>query len=518
LHWLKRIRIIFAIIFSVAISLLFLDYANLIPVGVRPFFVSFQLVPSLIRTLVVISSASLGLILVLILTLLFGRVYCSTICPLGILQDVVIRIANKRKKRNRFRYQSQYYLLHYGLLSLTVVLALLGSMVLLNLFEPFSYFGRIFSNLLSPVVIVVNNLFSLTFGILDLTMIPRIPILHIGIISIATSLGFLGLIVYLSYNHGRLFCNTLCPAGAFLGLLSRFSLFKIIIDENNCKDCGLCEKVCKASCIKSKEKKIDFSACIGCYNCIDACPTVGMSYKGRWKRNDIPIYKIDDGRRVLLKSSFIPMLGLLIPQVVADSISSKSKNRFSETKKNPISPPGSLGVDRFSSLCTACHLCISSCPTQVMYPASIEYGLSGLFQPRMNYDASYCNYDCVICGQVCPTGAILPLEIPLKKEVQIGKVEFIKDDCIVVSKKKDCGACSEHCPTKAVKMVPYEKKLMVPDIDNELCVGCGACEHACPVLPHKAIYVNANPIHQKAKKPQLKKAEPSFDSTKDFPF
>jgi ferredoxin len=136
----------------------------------------------------------------------------------------------------------------------------------------------------------------------------------------------------------------------------------------------------------------------------------------------------------------------------------------------------------------------------------------------MNYDASYCNFDCVLCSQVCPTGAILPLDVSLKKEVQIGRAQFIKDDCIVVSKKKDCGACSEHCPTKAVTMVPYEKKLMVPEVNNEVCVGCGACEHACPVLPNKAIYVSANQIHQKAKKPQSKKAESSFDSSQEFPF
>ena len=144
--------------------------------------------------------------------------------------------------------------------------------------------------------------------------------------------------------------------------------------------------------------------------------------------------------------------------------------------------------------------------------------MRGIFQPKMNYDASYCNYDCVRCTQVCPTGAIVPVEVSAKKEIQIGKVCFVKDDCIVVTKKKDCGACSEHCPTKAVTMVPYEGKLVVPQIHDEVCIGCGACEHACPVQPDKAIYVKANFIHQIAKKPQTKKAQPAFDSSQEFPF
>jgi ferredoxin len=149
--------------------------------------------------------------------------------------------------------------------------------------------------------------------------------------------------------------------------------------------------------------------------------------------------------------------------------------RFDESHRYPISPPGSISVDHFSSRCTACHLCISSCPTQVLFPSFLDYGIAGIFQPKMNYTASYCNFDCVICGQVCPTGAILPLDINIKKQVQIGKAYFAKDDCIVVTKKRDCGACSEHCPTKAVKMVPYEQRLVVPEVDDKICIGCGAC-------------------------------------------
>jgi polyferredoxin len=518
LQWLKRIRIVVAVIFFLALTLLFLDLGNVIPIGIHTFFVSTQLVPSFMRTLVVLSSASFGLFFVLVITVLFGRVYCSTLCPLGILQDIVIRIAKRMNRRRRFKYKEQHYILHYSLFVLTGILAFSGSVMLLNLFEPFSNYGRILSNLISPSVVLANNALWYILGLFGLTFLIPIPILHISIVSVLTSLSILALVTYLSYNHGRLFCNLLCPAGAFLGLLSRFSVFKIVIDKNNCKECGLCERVCKANCIKSSSKEIDFAACIGCFNCLDACPTVGMSYKGRWRKSFNTSKEMSEGRRKVLKLSVLPALGLLMPVIGVESATGRSQNGFNENRKHPISPPGSLGVGRFSTLCTACHLCISSCPTQVLLPSFLEYGIAGVFQPKMNYDASYCNFDCVLCSQVCPTGAILPLDISSKKEVQIGKVQFVKDDCIVVAKKKDCGACSEHCPTKAVKMVPYEKKLMIPEINNEVCVGCGACEHACPVQPDKAIYVQANPTHLKAKKPQIKKAESSFDSSQEFPF
>ncbi len=477
MQWLKRIRVTTAVVSFLAVSSLFLDFSNIIPSGVRTFFVSIQLVPSLMRTLIFFSSASIGLFFVIVLTLLFGRIYCSTICPLGILQDVVIRIANRINRHRRFRYKKPIYALHYVLLIFTIIFSFSGSIILLNLFEPFSNYGRILTNLISPLVVLVNNTLGNILKLFDFLFLFQIPLLYIEIGSMLLTSVFFGLVVYLSYYHGRLFCNMLCPAGAFLGLLSRLSIFKIVIDENNCEECGLCERVCKANCIKSASKEIDFAACIGCFNCLAACPTVGMSYEGRWRRSPRTSIEVSKERRIVLKASVFPALGLLLPEIAKNSTSEINQSRFEESRKNPISPPGSIGVERFSSYCTACHLCISSCPTQVLFPSLFDYGLAGIFQPKMNYEASYCNFDCVICSQVCPSGAILPLDPDTKKQVQIGKAFFVKDDCIVVTKKKDCGACSEHCPTKAVRMVPYER-LVLPEVNDDLCIGCGACR-AC---------------------------------------
>jgi ferredoxin len=500
------------------VSFIFLDFGNIAPSGLHTFLVSTQLVPSLLRTLILFSSASIGLFFVLFLTFLFGRVYCSTICPLGILQDVAIRIAKRVNRRRRFRFKKPFYKIHYVLFLFTVVFALAGSLILLNLFEPFSNYGRILSNLISPSIVLANNTLGNILGLFNLFFLFQIPLLHINFVSVIAPLSFLVLVLYLSYNYGRLFCNLLCPAGALLGLISRFSIFKIVIDENNCKECGLCERVCKANCINSDSKEIDFAACVGCFNCIEACPTVGMSYKGRWRKTSTILPIVNEGRRKVLKTSILPAIGLLLPEIGKNDSSKVNQSDFDESHKYPISPPGSISVAQFSNRCTACHLCVSSCPTQVLLPSFLDYGIAGIFQPKMNYAASYCNFDCVICGQVCPTGAILPLDLNVKKQVQIGKAHFAKDDCIVVTKKKDCGACSEHCPTKAVKMVPYEQRLVVPEVNDELCVGCGACEHACPVQPRKAIYVKGNLLHLIAKKPKSEKIEPSFDSKQDFPF
>ncbi|MGB6120513.1 MAG: 4Fe-4S dicluster domain-containing protein, partial [Bacteroidota bacterium] len=160
----------------------------------------------------------------------------------------------------------------------------------------------------------------------------------------------------------------------------------------------------------------------------------------------------------------------------------------------------------------------SVCPTQVLRPAFLDYGVAGLFQPEMDYWTAYCTYDCVVCTTICPTGAIMPLTTDEKKRVQLGKAQFVKDDCIVVDKKTDCTACSEHCPTKAVKAVPYGDNLRLPELNNDICIGCGACEKACPTKPRKAIYVESNSVHQEAKLPEIEELELKEEELTEFPF
>ncbi|MBI4811553.1 MAG: 4Fe-4S dicluster domain-containing protein [Ignavibacteriales bacterium] len=518
LEKLKKIRVIVSLLFFIPISILFIDPRNGIPSWVSNFFVSLQVIPSLTKILVYSGTTAIGLIVVTVITIAFGRVYCSTLCPLGTFQDIIIHIKKKVDRKKRFEYIKSPFFFHYSLLAAITIFTVGGSLTLLNLFEPFSNYGRILTNTIEPITTLINNIIAGILGHYQNYFLYNVPLRYISMNILIGAFLFLGLLVYMSYYHGRLFCNSLCPAGALLGLISRFALFKIVINKIACNDCGACEKVCKANCIESETKRIDFAACVGCFNCIKSCPTDGIIYSaGRIK---IPVKDSSDfnpARRKFFKEMVTPAIGLTVP-ALADIDSAAVKSGYDANKKRPISPPGSRSIQHFSNLCTACHLCVSACPTQVLYPSFLDYGLVGIFQPKMNYDASFCNYECTVCSQICPSGAILPIDVETKKLIQIGKSIFVKDDCVVVAKKKDCAACAEHCPTKAVYMVPYEGKLKIPEQNNDICIGCGACEHACPTTPRKAIYVAPNRVHLQAQKPKIQKQEKVFDSKQDFPF
>jgi len=181
-------------------------------------------------------------------------------------------------------------------------------------------------------------------------------------------------------------------------------------------------------------------------------------------------------------------------------------------------PPGSQSVEKFLSNCIACHLCIAACPSQVLQPSFLEHGILNILQPYMDHSTSYCIFECIRCSEVCPTGAILPLTLEKRITVQMGKTNFVKENCIVETEGTACGACSERCPTKAVIMVPYKNKLKIPEVKNEYCVGCGACEYACPTIPYKAIYVEGNLVHQIAKEAPEERFEQEVNYKEEFPF
>jgi ferredoxin len=185
------------------------------------------------------------------------------------------------------------------------------------------------------------------------------------------------------------------------------------------------------------------------------------------------------------------------------------------SREIPIAPPGVPTFDHLREKCISCHLCVSKCPSHVIKPAFLEYGLGGMMQPRLYFDHGFCNYDCTICGDVCPTGAILPLTKEEKNHTQMGQVQFIIENCIVYYDETSCGACSEHCPTQAVHMVPYKGALTIPEIRPEICVGCGGCEYVCPAIPFKAIYVEGLPTQNRIELEREKVDEVVID---DFGF
>ena len=497
------------------VTAIFLDITNIIPPSWSSVIFTLQFAPALLKTITIGGFAVVGVLFVSLFTVFFGRIYCSHLCPLGALQDFIIWIMKKNYKHRKFPFQQTNFLIHYLTTILVMISVIGGSAVFLDLFEPFSNYGRMLSVVVRPLIIDVNNVFALGFSSTNMFGIVEIANQKMTVWNIVFPIAFLLMIIGLTVWRGRLFCNLLCPVGGILSVLSRISLYKITIHQHDCIDCGLCERVCRVQCIDSKKRSVDFAACVGCFDCIDSCPTGGMEYTTR-SQTELTDKEGADRRTMLLSLSTTLFASTGI-QKIADSTKTTS-SAYTDAKIKPIVPPGGIAQERFANLCTACHHCINSCPTHVLQSSFLEYGFAGILQPRMDYNISYCNYDCTICGEVCPTGAIQHLLPQAKKLVQLGKVTFVKEDCIVEIKKKDCGACSEHCPTKAVKMVPYENKLFIPQIENEYCVGCGACEHACPTTPRKAIFVTPNSVHGTARKREEKRMEPLLSTPHDFPF
>ncbi|MGE5679831.1 MAG: 4Fe-4S binding protein [Bacillota bacterium] len=526
---LRKIRVIVSVIFFILTALIFIDFKNYLPLWLNKYILYLQFVPSLFKFINILSISAAGFVVILLLTLFSGRVYCSSICPLGTMQDIINWISKKINKKKRFRMFKPYSILRYSLLGLTILSAALGSMFILNLLDPYSNFGRMFSNLVRPSAVWINN--SIAFTLEQFKNYSLYPYEFKGISPLLVILpaAFFLFIAFMSFTKGRLYCNSICPVGTLLGLVSRCSIIKLSIDKDNCKSCGRCERVCKAGCIDNKNKNIDFSRCVSCFNCIESCPGSGINFrvlqfKGKDQEQCLDVKEkvkpaeINLSKRDFLIATSVFLIGVKkITYAQKKVIKSYKDSTVPVFRKNPVTPPGSLGKDHFTGSCTACHLCVSACPTQVLQPAYLEYGLLGIMQPKMDYKKSFCNFECNICSDICPNGAILPLNAEKKKTLQLGRAKFVKDNCIVYTENTDCGACSEHCPTKAVSMI-QDKKLTAPKVNEEICIGCGACEYACPAKPYKAIYVEGNPVHLTAKKPKVNKSEQKIDYKEDFPF
>ena len=526
-----------AVTFIALLTFIFFDIYNLIPAPAVRYIVLTQFIPSFLDFFTSLSPAFYFFILIIILTLITGRAYCSFMCPLGIFQDIVIRVSSSLRKGKSFAFGRAYNFIRYGILSATAAVLIFTGTFFLLWFDPFSIYGRFAFYIVSPVIIKINNFIAVTMIKFNQYTLQAVEIKPVSTVPVIITLIIILLIVISAIFKGRLYCNTVCPVGALLGIISKISFLKITLNKDTCVNCGKCERVCKSSCIYFKEGTVDFTRCVLCFNCLAVCPNSSTGFSTAFpvkvKKDNFNQKSTAAGASfvspVISRKNFLSGM-VFLPAVVTLPSGKEQKLYFQDAAKQVqykrkvfASPPGSVGIDEFNSRCTACSLCISRCPSTVLRPAVFQYGIYGMLQPFLDFSSGYCNYDCIICGQVCPTGAISKTDIAEKHLIRTGKSVFIKENCITYTNNTVCGACSEHCPTKAVHMIPFKKGLVIPEVDNSLCTGCGACEHVCPVRPFRAIYVDGIRKHDKAKLP-VKKEDIKVETKKkavrkeDFPF
>ncbi|ADQ79539.1 ferredoxin-type protein [Paludibacter propionicigenes WB4] len=508
MKFLKKIRVASAIFFFLPILLFFIDFTGKLPLQLHKF-LDIQLIPALLSLNVIM------LIALVVLTLLFGRIYCSTICPLGVYQDIVSwksRLFRKKAKQYRFIFLKPHNLIRYSILVVTAIVFICGSSSLILLLDPYSTFGRIVSQLVRPLFIMANNGLTDILGKMNNYTLYKVDQVGFVPVALGISIFFFVLVTVMSWFKGRLYCNTICPVGTALGFISKISIFHISIEESNCNNCGLCEKHCKSNCINSDTKKVDDSRCVSCYNCISTCKKGGIKYHNRYKfkkAHTITTGDIDNGRRTFLLAS-----GAVLSTVALANTKKLVTNNEAMLTRKPIMPPGAGNIEHFNKHCTGCQLCVTKCPMHVLKPAALQYGFSGITQPHLVFSThTFCTYECEICTSVCPTSALRKLPIEEKKRTQIGVAKFRKSKCVVFTDEKDCGACSEHCPTQAVHMIPYKDGLTIPEVTEDICIGCGACESICPARPYQAIYIEGNETQILAKKPaEAEKFDRKIDS------
>ena len=499
---LRIVRIIVAM-FCLALALVaFADWGNGTPAidGVHRIasaIARWQFIPALL------SISITTVTLILLVTLFFGRIYCSTICPLGVAQDGVNALRNSRSKAaaTRFAFRKADNILRYSILAITAIGIAIGAGALVALLDPYSIFGRIIYDGLRPVVQAINNSLALTVG--DTFGRETISISWLSSLIALTTMLAIGAVAWL---WGRRYCNSFCPVGTLLGEVSRVALMKVKIDTSKCDSCGLCARKCKSECIDPATHTIDPTRCIVCFDCIDNCAQKAISFSpieiARSNTQNKHAEPIEPTRKSdsadMSRGKFLSSVAIAATLPLSQKVLAQGPyNGKGKGGPRPVAPPGAGSLSNLHAKCTACHLCVSKCPTHVLQPAVTEYGLQGVMQPVMRYDKGYCLYDCTLCGEVCPTGAINLLDSEEKKMTFIGHAVFHRERCIVSVDGVECGNCAEHCPAEAIKMVksPIDRRTY-PEIEKALCIGCGRCEYLCPAKPKKAIEVKGYKTHK----------------------
>jgi polyferredoxin len=437
---------------------------------------------------------------ILILTPFIGRFFCGWLCPLGTTLDAAGRVMKTPDNQNADRWR-RFRSVKFGLLTGALILALF-SINIWGFLDPLSLLNRVFTTVIYPMgtLVVEGMLLGITalpimedpaYAVYDWFKIILMPEDQAFLQQSVGIAFFFGIILGMEKVTRRFWCRYICPAGALLGFLSQFRLLERVVGEN-CSDCSMCNRGCRMDAINEDDARITHKVeCIECFACTENCPPKLNAITYRWRRR--PQYSsVDYTRRHFLQTamgSFVA-LGLM-------SIGLRNTNKTATM----IRPPGSLPEPDFLARCIHCLECVRICQSngRTLQPDGIRNSLLELWAPVAVMRMGYCEYNCNLCGQVCPTEAILPLSLEQKQKTHMGLAHFDKDLCIPFAKLDDCLVCEELCPTpdKAIKFEQTEtilpdgtsKQIKYPYVIEALCIGCGICETKCPITGKAAIFV-----------------------------
>ncbi|HPW60437.1 MAG TPA: 4Fe-4S binding protein, partial [Candidatus Rifleibacterium sp.] len=412
--YLKRVRQLLAMAVFAIFVLVFVrfdSFGSLLAAIGLPQFAPALTAPFMWSSAVVIAG-------ILIFTALFGRVYCSVICPLGLVQDLMLRLRRLIGKTG-YRTLPSLAVLHAIVAAMVGGTWLAGYMLPTALLEPFAAGGRIFAGVFQPLAAVLFKYKSSFFGDsvnwLGMASFKPFDVAGTAIVVTMTLLLFI-----LCWRWGRVYCNSLCPVGAVLRMIAGHSMVKVVIDTEKCVSCGVCEKICKAGCIDAATKTIDNSRCIACFNCLDSCRLSGILLKAGANKHTKTSAPTSNGRRAFVGGLAAAAAGYFLPVKFQ-----------SAPAADTILPPGAGNHKDFSSRCISCHLCVAACPSSVIRPSSPGTGLRSLQQPSLVFDLGMCEQNCNLCSQICPVMAIKPIMTEHKKFLKIGEVVYKQNLCVV---------------------------------------------------------------------------------------
>ncbi|MCF0196821.1 MAG: 4Fe-4S binding protein [Bacteroidaceae bacterium] len=521
---LRKIRIVLAIVFWLLITWLLVDFTGTAHAYLG-WMARIQFLPALL-------ALNVGaLLFVVALTLLFGRIYCSIICPLGVMQDA---IAWFNRKKNKYSYSPEKRVLRGVVLVVTGALITMGLASIAGLVAPYSTYGRIVGSTLAPLWRMGNNVLADAAAREESYAFYTVDVWLKSAATLGVSVALWVVIAVLAWRGGRTWCNTICPVGTVLGLLARSARLKVVIDPNRCVGCRKCERKCKAACIDTKHRAVDYSRCVVCGDCLGQCDRDAISFgfksvteerkpttdarKERVAEGESHVAEgpADEGRRAVLAGGALLAATAIVraQEKTTDGGLAVIEDKVKPARMKLITPPGSLSARNMAEHCTACQLCITACPNDVLRPSG---SLHRFMQPEVSYERGYCRPECNRCSEVCPTGAIRPIAKEARAAIQVGHAVWVEANCIPAREGKPCGLCERRCPAGAIQLVvantAYQKRdnrwydpnnneidgrlvPRIPVINEEKCVGCGACENLCPTRPFSAIYVEGHDVHR----------------------